>query len=252
MENDLDNALNENKNNVSLGASNTDNKAVENFLSQMKGFEEDRVELAKQSAIKAWKVAGGFGVIALMAVGAVVVMMPLKHVEPYLLKVDSVTGDTSVVKPLSDAKGDTYGEVLDKFFLNRFIIERNGYEWETIQNSYNIVKLMSNSKVFNAYSSYITGDTSPTKLFADNHVIRITVQGLTFLPATSTEQSLAQIRFTRRVENNDGIASTKYKPTLWTATVTYDYRASIKTEDERLLNPLNFRITSYREDRSIN
>lgn len=251
MENTLDIALEENKSKAQSRPSKADNKPVDEFLSQIKSFEEDRVLLAKQSAKTAWKVAAGFGFLAVLAVMAVVVMMPLKQIEPYLLKVDNATGYTNVVRPLADAKGVSYGEVLDKYWLNQFVIERNSYEWETVQNSFNTVKLMSNRKVFASYSNYITGDQSPTKIFSNKRVIRITVQGITFLPATSKDQGLAQVRFTRYIENNEGVSAIGYEPTKWTATITFDYQSSIKTEDERRLNPLGFQVTSYREDRNL-
>ncbi|OED65899.1 conjugal transfer protein TraG [Vibrio tasmaniensis ZS-17] len=251
MENTLDIALEENQSKAQSRPSKADSKPVDAFLNQIKSFEEDRVSLAKQSAKTAWKVAAGFGVLAMLSVVAIVVMMPLKQIEPYLLKVDNTTGYTNVVRPLTDAKGVSYGEVLDKYWLNQFVIERNSYEWETIQNSFNTVKLMSGRQVFGAYSNYIKGDSSPTKLFSDKRVIRITVEGITFLPATSKEQTLAQVRFTRYIENSEGEAALGYEPTQWTATITFDYQSSIKTEDERRLNPLGFQVTSYREDRNL-
>lgn len=251
MENTLDIALEENKSKAQSCPSKADNKPVDQYLAQIKSFEEDRVSLAKQSAKTAWKVATGFGVLAVLAVVAIVVMMPLKQIEPFLLKVDNSTGYTNVVRPLADAKGLTYGEVLDKYWLNQFVIERNSYEWETVQNSFNTVKLMSNRKVFASYSNYITSDKSPTKIFTDKRVIRIAVQGITFLPATSKDQALAQVRFTRYIENNEGVSAIGYEPTKWTATITFDYQAPIKTEDERRLNPLGFQVTSYREDRNL-
>ncbi|MCT7947691.1 virB8 family protein [Shewanella septentrionalis] len=251
MENTIDSALEDNKRSASTRPSTDDNKATDNYLAQMRGFEEDRINLAKQSAKTAWKVATGFGVVALAAVAAVAMMMPLKQVEPYLLRVDNATGHTEMVRPLADAKSITYGEVLDKYWLNRFIIERNGYEWETVQNSYNSVKLMSNRQVFGAYSGYITGANSPAKTFGENKVIKINVQGIAFLPATSKEQTLAQVRFTRIVENSEGVEAIGSQPTTWTATVTFDYNGNVKTEKERRINPLGFRVTSYREDRNL-
>ncbi|WP_150137793.1 virB8 family protein [Candidatus Enterovibrio escicola] len=251
MKNTLDTTLEENKSKAQSRPYKADNKPVDEFLGQIKAFEEDRVSLAKQSAKTAWKVATGFGVLAVLSVVAIVVMMPLKQVEPYLLKVDNATGYTNVVRPLADAKGVSYGEVLDKYWLNQFVTERNTYQWETIQNSFNTVKLMSNRQVFASYANYITGDKSPTKIFSDKKVIRITVQGITFLPATSKDQVLAQVRFTRYIENNEGVAAIGYEPTKWTATITFDYQSPLKTEDERRLNPLGFQVTSYREDRNL-
>ena len=251
MKEKLDIALEENKSKALSRPLKASNKIVDEYLNQIKGFEEDRVTLAKQSAKTAWKVAVGFGVLALMAISSVFVMMPMKEIVPYVIKVDSSTGHTTVARSIDDAKSVSYGEELDKYWINKFIIARNGYEWETIQNSFNTVKLMANRQVFGSYNNYITGDNSPAKVFGENKTIRIDIHGITFLPSTSKEQSLAQIRFTRKIENNAGGDATEYKPTTWTATITFNYLSEIKTEDERIINPLEFLVTSYREDRDI-
>lgn len=251
MDNLLDTALQENLQRASQPKTPL-NKPVDDYLHQIKSFEEDRIALAQNSAKTAWKIAMGFGFIALLTVITLLVMMPLKQTEPYLLKVDSATGHTGIVKPLSDAEAVTYGEVLDKHWLNQFVIARNGYDWETIQNNYNLVKIMSHPTVYGAYSNYIRGDQSPLETFADKKVIRITVKGVTILPAISETEVLAQVRFTRHIENPEGKASLGYQSTHWTATLVFDYQAVIKTEDERQLNPLGFRVKSYREDRELN
>ncbi|MGL1255042.1 VirB8/TrbF family protein, partial [Vibrio parahaemolyticus] len=99
------------------------------YLNQIKQFENDRVDMAKQSAKTAWKVAAGAGALAGLALIALAVTMPLKEVEPYLLSVDSKTGFTTILKPLADAQKTTYGEALDRSWVNRYIIERNSYIW---------------------------------------------------------------------------------------------------------------------------
>ena len=250
MKDELDFALEDNKRKASSRPLKS-NKVVDEYLNQIKCFEEDRVLLAKQSAKTAWKVSTGFGLLALMAICSVFIMMPLKEIVPYVIKVDNATGHTTVARSIDDAKSVSYGEELDKYWINKFIIARNGYEWETIQNSFNTVKLMANRSVFGSYNNYITGENSPAKIFGENKTIRIDIHTITFLPTTSNDYSLAQIRFTRKIENNVGGDTIEYKPTIWTATITFNYLSEIKTEDERIINPLEFLVTSYREDRDI-
>ena len=122
MNEKIDVALKENQNNIEKRPVKAEKKAVDDYLTQMKLFEEDRIELAKKSAKTAWQVAAGFGGLALCSLIVLVVMMPLKQTQPYLLKVDQTTGHTEIVQPLSDAKQTTYGEVLDKYWLNKYII----------------------------------------------------------------------------------------------------------------------------------
>ncbi|MGD1336089.1 virB8 family protein [Vibrio harveyi] len=226
-------------------------KEAADFIKQVHDFEEDRIELAKQSAKTAWKVATGAGVLAIGAVAALIVAMPMKEVTPYLLNVDSKTGFTTILKPLADAKKTTYGEVLDRYWVNRFIIERNSYAWQTVQNGFDTIKLMSSPNVFAAYKSYIMGEDSPVKKFKQRKQIKISIKNITFLPSSDDEQVLAQVQFKRDVLSSDGTPSTGYKPTSWTATLTFDYLGEVKTENDRRANPLGFNVTSYREDRVI-
>ena len=251
MKNTIDIVLENNLQRSGSKPSKGNKKEVDNYLAQIKSFESDRVALAQQSAKTAWKIAIGAGVIAMLAVLAVVMLTPLKKVEPYLLKVDNTTGYVNIVHPLKDAKGVSYGEVLDKYWLNQFVITRNGYEWKTIQSSYNTMKLMTNVKVFGAYKRTVMGEKSLSTLFANKKSMKIEVQGITFLPSTDKYNRLAQVRFVRNVETNKGEPDREYKPTYWTATISFDYDSTIRTEGERRLNPLGFRVTSYREDRVI-
>ncbi len=224
-------------------------QATQTYLNEIKLFEQDRVEMAKQSAKTAWKVATATTTITIVALVALAVTMPLKEVEPYLLSVDTQTGLTTMLKPLADGQKISYGDVLDRHWLNTYVIERNSYVWQSVQHSFDTVKLMSTPNVLAPYQSYILGEKSPVKMFKDKQVIDVTVKNITFLPRSSSEQGMAQVQFTRDVQSSGGKAATGYKPTTWTAMITFDYQASIRTEKERRLNPLGFRVTSYREDR---
>ncbi|HGZ7314710.1 TPA: virB8 family protein [Vibrio parahaemolyticus] len=239
------------QNKQALNAPNTKalTQETNDYLNQIKQFESDRVEMAKQSAKTAWKVAIGAGVIAGLALVAVAATMPLKEVTPYLLSVDSKTGFTTMLKPLADAQKTTYGEVLDRYWVNRYIFERNSYIWESVQASFDIIKLMSAPNVFTPYKTFMMGDQSPAATFKDRRQIKIGIKNITFLPASDDEQIIAQVQFSRDVLSRDGLPSSGYKTTNWTATMTFDYLADIKTEIQRRQNPFGFRVTSYREDR---
>ncbi|MGF1872007.1 virB8 family protein [Photobacterium indicum] len=252
MDEPIQQALVDNKSKASSRPSPEHHKATKALLAQANGFESDRIALAKQSATQAWRVAAGLGVITVLAVGAVIMLTPLKTVTPYVLKINSDTGTTTVLSPLTDAQSTTYGEALDKYWLSQYVINRNGYNWETVQNSYNIVKLMSANDVFSTYSRYIRGDQSPVDVFADKKVIKVSINSVTFLPATSTDSTLAQVQFTRNVLTATGEPVVGYQPTNWNATLTFDYRATVRKETERMINPLAFHITSYREDEGLN
>lgn len=251
MEKSIDKALVENKGKVSSAQKKPLTKDVDNYIDEIRGFESDRVALAKSSAKTAWKVAAGASAVALMSVVAVALLTPLKEVEPYLMRVDGSDGSVSILRPLSDSKSISYGEVLDKYWSRKFIYARNGYDWQTVQNSYNLVNLMGSNIVSATYNNYIKAESSPVKVFNDKKRIKVEIQDVTFIPSSSDDSTLAQIRFSRNVINREGLPDIEYETTYWNATITFNYQATIKTADERELNPLGFYVTSYTEDRVL-
>src|SRR5438105_1451905 len=80
---------------------------------------------------------------------AIVVLTPLKTVEPYVMRIHD-GGSVTVETPLADAR-TTYGEEADKFFISQYVVARESYDWNLAQRSYDIVKSYSiqGSSVFN-------------------------------------------------------------------------------------------------------
>jgi type IV secretion system protein VirB8 len=241
--------LERNKKNVGARKKISTAKNVDIYLNSIKDFESDRVALAKNSEKIAWRVSAGFATIGILAVISVMLLTPLKSVELRVLRVDNTDGSVSVLSKMMDAKKITYGEVLDVHWSKNFITARNGYNWETIQHNFNTVSIMSNRVVNATYNSYIKAKNSPLKLFTDKKRIKISIQDVTFLPTKEKTSKLAQIRFSRDVINAKGESLVSIEKTFWNATITFDYAKVIKTGDERRLNPLGFRVTSYTEDR---
>ena len=85
-------------------------------------------------------------VIGLAGVVAVAGLTPLKKSEPFVLRVDNNTGAVDIVQPISDSQSTTYGEVVDKYWLAQYIIERESYDWQLIQNSFDRVKIDERAK----------------------------------------------------------------------------------------------------------
>ncbi|ENG8827716.1 type IV secretion system protein [Salmonella enterica] len=208
----------------------------------VRSFESDRVALAKNTAKVAWRFAGAEGVVIMLMAFAIAMMMPLKKITPYVIRVDNNTGYTDVVQPIGDAQ-TTYGQELDKYWLSQFVVNRESYEWQTIQNMYDTVGLMSDSKTFSQYKTIIENkEVSPLHLLKKEKELKARVLSITFV------KDLAQVRFIKYVQNSDGSPAAEYKPAYFISTISYDYMKDIKTEQQRLINPLGFRVVSYRAD----
>lgn len=172
-------------------------------------------------------------------------LAPLKTVVPFLLRVDSSTGTTDMVSPF-DQKTATFEAIITRYWLARFIENREGYEWNSVQNMYDTVELMSTSSVFNEYKNYMVGDFSPVKKLGKGLKMQVRVNAITLLNSDT-----ALIRFTKVITDADGQPVSGYTPAKWIATVTFDYSKKIKTEGQRLINPLGFQAMSYRVDPEV-
>lgn len=216
-------------------------RAKEHFQKKQ-AFEKDRVGFYKTLSKIGFGVGGIGALIGLAGVVAVAGLTPLKSTEPYVIRVDNNTGFTDIVKPISDSSQTTYGEELDKYWLSKFVIERESYDWQLIQNSYDSVELMTTPQVFNEYKAYITSKVSPVNLLQQNKKIKVRVLSISFI------NGVGQVRFSKQVLTASGEPDSVIPTTYWLASIPFDYKHKIKLEQQRLINPLGFQALSYRAD----
>lgn len=217
-------------------------KRTREHFESVNKFENDRLTFHKTLA-KVGIVFGFFGLcVGLVSVIAVSFLTPLKTVEPFAIRVDNNTGYTDIVKPLKNVEETTYGEELDKYWLARYVVERESYDWQLAQTSYDTVKLMSTPNLFSEYHNYITSPVSPVNLFAQNKKIKVQILSVSFI------RSVGQIRFSKSIVDQNGEVDLNIPTTYWLATASYDYKHKIDTEQDRRINPLGFQVTGYRID----
>ncbi len=217
-------------------------KEVSSFFKEVQEFEKDRVEMAKRNERRAWKIAGAAIATAFVMAVALACLAPLKQVVPFVIRVDNNTGFADIAKPISNNQ-TTYGQELDKYWLGQFVVNRESYEWETIQDMYNRVNLLSGPKVFNEYKVNINNKAvSPLYILKKDKKLMVRILSISFI------DEVAQVRFIKYVKNANGSVASEYRETAWIATITYDYQHDVNKEAERFVNPLGFQVTSYRVD----
>lgn len=218
------------------------NKRAKEHFKRKQEFEKDRVNFYKILSKIGFGVGAVGAFIGLAGVVAVASLAPLKKSEPYVIRVDNNTGFTDIVKPISDSLQTTYGEELDKYWLTKFVIERESYDWQLVQNSYDAVELMSTPQVFNEYKAYITSKVSPVTLLQQNKKIKVRVLSVSFI------NGVGQVRFSKQVLTASGDPDSVIPVTYWIASIPFDYKHEIRLEQQRLINPLGFQALSYRAD----
>ena len=207
-------------------------------------FEVSKSIMAAKSEHRAWNITkGACGLTALSWI-ALALLMPLKTVEPYVVTVDKNSGQTQVVSVLSqETETLTQQEAIDRYWLSNYLRWREVYDWYTLQNDYNSTLAFSSPDVQTEYASIFEGENALDTMWGKR--IKATINILSIV--NDAADQIATIRFEKTIKNveekNNG------KTSVWIATVGYRYVPNKEmSEQERLVNPLAFEITSYRVD----
>ena len=187
--------------------------------------------------------AQGWKTPTVLGVTAVAALAPMKETELRVVRVNETTGFVDVVETLSDAT-TTYGEVVDKYFLNQYVLRREGYDFYTLQNDYDTTALLSAPAVQQEYYKIYEGANARDKKLENSLRVVVAVKSITPNPKTST----AVVRFSTENRYADGRVETRAD---WIATMNYGYVNLPESETDRRLNPLGFQIKSYRVDPEI-
>lgn len=217
----------------------TDEKPV---FEQAINWESSRVLSVEKSERRAWRVAFASVGVAVLAIAAIAMMMPLKESVPYVIRVDSTTGVPDIVTAITD-KAVTGDEVMDKYWLAQYVRARETYDWYTLQRDYNTVGLLSSQHVGQGYAQLFEGKEALDKTYGKT--VRATVEILSVVPTGKNTGTVRFIKTTKRVDQ-EGSPGTVTK---WVATVAYEYRSTaLIKESARLVNPFGFQVLTYRVD----
>ena len=195
----------------------------------------------ERSRRPAWIVASGSAAIALLLAIALVVLLPLKTVEPYTLLVDRQTGHVEALAPL-DVETVSADTALTRSFLVQYVIARESYDIDSLARDYTRVALWSAGEARERYLRLMQPN-SPENPFGDlplRAVIKVEIRSVSSLAA---DRSL--VRFTT-VRTDP--AGRDQAPQYWAAVVTWQYSGAEMSAQDRLTNPLGFQVTRYRKD----
>lgn len=212
------------------------------MVEEAKKFHQSDIERTRKTAKIAWYVAGGCMIISGLAVGAVLGLTPLKTVEPFVIRVDNNTGATDIVTVMKQRE-TSYGEVMDKFWLAQYVRYREGYDWQTVQDTFDATNLLSSPSEQTAFSQiYKDNPNAPHKILRDTAKVVVKVKSIAFVG------NMAQVRLEKAVIplNKNNIVP---PPQNYIATIAYEYKNAGMKDEDRLINPLGFQVTSYRIDK---
>ena len=212
---------------------------LEDYLAESRGLERDYIEEILTSRRAAWRVARSAILLAVIALIVAVVGVKREAPPPVVLRVDNATGAVDVVTTMQQTE-TSYGEVVDTYWLNKYVLNREAYDFNSIQMMYDTTGLLSAPEVQQEYHAIYDGPLARDKVLQDH--TRIVVEVVSIIPGPN---ETAVVRFTTQtVDSNGTIGKLNHQ----IATLGYKYAGVSMSAKDRRINPLGFQVTSYRAD----
>lgn len=216
-------------------------EALDAYYAEAGTWNRDRVDAMRSSWRIAWWVAGVAAAIALFEAIALVLLTPLKTVEPYTLMVDRTTGYVQALKPLDQAT-IAPDAALTQSFLVQYVLARESFDIATLNANYRRVALFSADKARAGYlqTMQVTSPDSPLVLYPRTTIVEAHVKSVSPIGPNAS-----LVRF-ETVRTDAGA-----QPQLlgsWAAIVRYRYSSEPMKLEDRFVNPLGFQVISYRRD----
>lgn len=201
--------------------------------------------LIEKSNKRAWIIAFVSAFIAFLSIIAVLLLTPLKTIEPYVIRVDNTTGMVDILTMLNE-KEITTNEALDKYFIAQYVKAREGYFYEILNQDYLLTQLMSSEKVANEYRAIYEGENARDQILKNSNEVRVEIISIVLGESNGVKTSTIRANIITKNLNTRGITSSTKVITL-----SYDYLLAKASEENRLLNPLGFKVLTYRIDNEV-
>ena len=201
--------------------------------------------LIEKSNKRAWIIAFVSAFIAFLSIIAVLLLTPLKTIEPYVIRVDNTTGMVDILTMLNE-KEITTNEALDKYFIAQYVKAREGYFYEILNQDYLLTQLMSSEKVANEYRAIYEGENARDQILKNSNEVRVEIISIVLGESNGVKTTTIRANIITKNLNTRGITSSTKVITL-----SYDYLLAKASEENRLLNPLGFKVLTYRIDNEV-
>ncbi|MEP6866897.1 MAG: type IV secretion system protein [Novosphingobium sp.] len=213
-------------------------KEMEQLSAAGRDWQRNDILRAKWSSRFAWALAIVMTIVAIVAVGAVAMLAPLKKVVPYVIQVDRATGNTAVITAMSGTNPATYGASLKRHMIAQYVSNREGWVPLAENEMVHAVNLLSSTEEAQRFNQWFvaTNPSSPQKSFADIPFVKIEIRSISFI-----NDSVAQVRYTQTVYEHTGPAQVG----RYIATLTYRITSKPPLDADLQVNPVGFEVTNY-------
>jgi type IV secretion system protein VirB8 len=185
------------------------------------------------------RVAGAGWLCAVASAAALTLLMPLKRVEPYLIRVDNSTGVVDVVPVYSGHA--PLGEAVTRYFLTHYITVCEQFDYPTAESDYEECGAFNSARL--NQSMYVkwnkANPDSPLNVHKDGTTETVRIESVSFFKRANGASDLAQVRYARLEREVEGAPG---RVTHWIASIEYHYGKPPDDPRTRSWNPLGFEV----------
>lgn len=211
------------------------------YFEASRTWEYDHFRAAARREKLAWSIAAISALLAIVAVVALAMLIPLKTVVPYVIRVDRTSGETQVVTALKGPQPRTYDDAVNRYFISQYVRLREGWLNDAARESAYAVMLASDQTEAQRYLASVQSSNrnAPSNIYGDKGFVSVAIRTISFLSPT-----VAQVRYTKIVTYGQSAPVAQN----WNAILTFKYTPAPELEKDRNLNPLGFQVINYRSD----
>jgi len=221
-----------------------DPAGLSEYYKAAESWADDRAQDSARSLRNAWRVAGAACVVAVLEAIGLVVLMPLKQIEPYAVLVDKQTGYVQALN-LSQTETIAPDEALTRSMLAQYVIAREGFEIGALKDNYRKVALWSAGDARNQYLSSMqaSNPSSPLAALPRQAVVRAEIRSISNL---GPEMVLVRFAVTRTDPGGQPV-----QQGVWAAEIKFRFSSAGMSAASRLENPLGFQVLRYGKSAEI-
>ncbi|MBN8827180.1 MAG: virB8 family protein [Sphingobacteriia bacterium] len=187
--------------------------------------------------------------IFILTIGCIIGLLFIKEItltrtiKPFVIQVEENTGITTVVDSVNNSNFVTRNESIKNYFIVKYLRARETYNNADYEYNYNtIVRLLSSQNVYNYFSKSIRDkENSPISKYGNIATTVLQIRSIQY----NDKGDVATVRF--KIQEQ-GAKSGIYNKI---ATIQFELSTMSVTREESFINPIGFKVTSYRVDDEI-
>jgi type IV secretion system protein VirB8 len=223
-------------------------KELDGYFAEAASWDMNRLALNERSARTAWRVASAAVAVSMAALLALVLLMPLKHVEPFVIRVDNATGIVDVVPVYAGSA--SMPEAVTRYFLDHYVTVCERFNFSTAESDYEECSAFHGAARNQAwYAAWDRSNpASPLNAHKDGSSVRVQVSSVSFFKRGNGLEDLAQVRY---VKGQRASGTAEEQLSHWITTVQYTYAEPSTMASLRRWNPLGFKVLEFRAEPEI-